>query len=106
MAEQAGAAPAHRPRRLFHFLSHLAAEPAFVVDVTPVWEQKLRLVRCYASQITPHDAGDEGGHFLFGADILQRMETKARYFGEKISVGFGEPLVHLGPVPFGDPMLP
>lgn len=105
LAEQAGEAAAHRPRRLFHFLSHVAAEPAFVVDITPVWEEKVRLVRCYASQITPRDERDRGDHFLFGADILQRMETKARYFGEKIGSGFGEPLVHLGPIPFADSLL-
>ncbi|HRV82364.1 MAG TPA: hypothetical protein P5218_13070, partial [Planctomycetota bacterium] len=106
MAEQAGAAAAHRPRFLFHFLSHVAVEPTLVVNVTPVWERKLEVVRCYGSQLQPEGQQDRGQHFLFGADIEERMETKARYFGEKISVGFGEPLVHQGPLPIGHGLVP
>jgi bacillithiol biosynthesis deacetylase BshB1 len=96
---------ARRPRRLYHFLGHVPAEPTFVVDIGPVYEEKVRLVRCYATQLAPGDAQDRGQHFLFGADILQRMETRARFFGERIGARFGEPLVHKGPLPCLDPLL-
>jgi len=105
MAQQGGAAPAHRPRHLFHFLGHVPFEAPLVVDIDAVWEDKVRLVRCYASQLTPRDTADDGSHFLFGADILARMESKARYWGERIGVRHGEPLAHVGPVPFRDPLL-
>jgi bacillithiol biosynthesis deacetylase BshB1 len=97
--------PARRPLRLYHFMGHLAFEPTFVVDIGPVWEEKLALVRCYSSQLEPANAADKGQHFLFGADILARMETKARTFGERISVRYGEPLLHRGPLPCLDPLL-
>ena len=106
LAELAGGSDAHRPRRLYHFMGHVPFDPTFVVDATGVWEDKLRLVRCYASQLTPEDASDDGSHFLFGADIVARVETKARYWGERIGTAYGEPLLHLGPVPFSDPLLP
>ncbi len=105
LAQRAGGAGAHRPARLLHFMGHLAFEPTFVVDISPVWEDKLELVRAYASQLVPAHAGDEGTHLLFGADILERMQTKARYFGEQIGVAFGEPLLHRGPLPLEDPIL-
>jgi bacillithiol biosynthesis deacetylase BshB1 len=105
LAEEAGGAGAHRPARLLHFMGHLAFEPTFVVDITSVWEEKLEVVRAYASQISPAESGDDGSHFLFGADILERMQNKARYFGEKIGVRFGEPLLHVGPLPMEDPLL-
>jgi bacillithiol biosynthesis deacetylase BshB1 len=95
---------ARRPRRLYHFLGHVPTEPTFVVDIGRVFEEKVRLVRCYASQLAPAGAGDKGQHFLFGADILQRMETRARFFGERIGARFGEPLVHKGPLPCMDPL--
>jgi LmbE family N-acetylglucosaminyl deacetylase len=76
-----------------------------VVDIGPVWEEKLRLVRCYASQLAPAGAEDRGQHLLFGADILARMETKARTYGERIGARFGEPLIHRGPLPCLDPLL-
>jgi bacillithiol biosynthesis deacetylase BshB1 len=106
LAERDGGPPAHRPRRLYHFLGHVPFEPTFVVDIGPVWEQKLALVRCYQSQLRPESPADKGEHFLFGADILQRMESKARFYGERIGVLFGEPLHHAGPVPFADALLP
>lgn len=98
-------APARRPPRLLHFPGHVPFEPTFVVDIGPVWEQKCAAVRAYASQLEPEGEHDDGRHFLFGSDILARMETKARYWGEMASVRYGEPLLHRGPVPLGDPLL-
>jgi LmbE family N-acetylglucosaminyl deacetylase len=86
-------------------MGHVPFEPTYVVDIGPVWEEKLRLVRCYASQLAPAGAEDRGQHLLFGADIVARMETKARTYGERIGVRFGEPLLHRGPLPCLDPLL-
>jgi len=105
LAQISGGAPAHRPARIYHFLSHVPFEPTFVVDTSAQWERKLELVRCYASQLSPAHAADRGAHFLFGADILQRLETKGRAWGERIGVAYGEPLLHLGPLPASDPLL-
>ena len=105
LAEESGGSPARRPPRLYHFLSHVNFRPTFVVDIGEVWEQKRELVRCFASQLEPASGEDKGDHFLFGADILTRMETKARFHGESIGVAVGEPLLHLGPLPFGDTLL-
>jgi len=99
------AKPARRPLRLYHFMGHLPFEPTFVVDIGPVWEEKIELVRCYASQLEPAHAADKGQHFVFGADILGRMETKARTWGERIGLRYGEPLLHRGPLPCFDPVL-
>lgn len=104
LAEQDGGPPAARPRRLMSFMSHVPFEPTLVVDVTPVWERKVEVVRCYASQLEPAHERDRGEHFLFGADILARMETKARAWGERIGVRYGEPLLALGPLACSDPI--
>jgi bacillithiol biosynthesis deacetylase BshB1 len=105
LADPSASKPAKRPQRLYHFMGHVPFEPTFVVDIGPVWEEKLALVHCYASQLTPQGAGDKGQHFLFGADILQRMETRARAWGERIGVRYGEPFLHVGPLPCLDPLL-
>lgn len=103
LAEQDGAAAAARPKRFLSFMGHEPFEPGLVVDIGAVWERKLAVVRCYASQLSPGGAGDRGEHFLFGADILARMETRARTWGERIGARFGEPLLPLGPLACGDP---
>ena len=105
LADPKSTTPARRPRRLYHFMGHVPFEPTFVVDIGPVWEEKLALVRCYASQLAPASAQDTGQHLLFGADIVARMETKARAYGKRISPRYGEPLLHRGPLPCLDPLL-
>ena len=102
LAEIDGGPPARRPRRLLHFMSHTPFDPTLVVDVGSVWDRKLEVVRCYKSQLQPDGAGDAGRHFLFGADILRRVETKARTWGERIGVLHGEPFLHQGPLPIRD----
>jgi LmbE family N-acetylglucosaminyl deacetylase len=80
-------------------MGHVPFEPSIVVDVSAVWERKAEVIRCYASQLTPASSTDRGQHLLFGADILTRAETRARYFGERVGARFGEPLLHRGPLP-------
>ncbi len=99
------APPAHRPECIMHFMSHERFEPTLVVDIGPVWEEKLDLIRCFASQLRPETTTDTGEHFLFGADILERVETKARFWGERIGARYGEPLLHRGPLPAGELLL-
>jgi len=105
MAEARGQVPARRAARLYHFMGHEPFAPTFVVDIGAVWERKVELIRCYASQLTPAHEGDQGRHFLFGADILARVETKARFWGERAGLQFGEPLLHKGPLPCFDPLI-
>ncbi|MEO6711010.1 MAG: bacillithiol biosynthesis deacetylase BshB1 [Planctomycetota bacterium] len=102
LAEHTGGAPARRPKRILHFMGHVPFEPTLVIDITPVWDAKCELVRAYASQLAPANERDRGQHFLFGADVLSRMETRARYYGERIGVRYGEPLFSRGPLAIGD----
>jgi bacillithiol biosynthesis deacetylase BshB1 len=104
LAELDGGPPARRPPVLFHYMGHVPFEPTLVVDVDEVWERKVELIRCYASQLEPASADDRGEHFLFGADVLARAETKARFWGERIGCLHGEPLLHVGPLGVTDPL--
>ena len=105
LAELDGGPPASRAKRLLHYMGHVPFEPTLVVDIGAVWERKVELVRCYASQLQPASKSDRGEHFLFGADILGRMETRARFFGERIGKRYGEPLLSNGPLACADPAL-
>jgi bacillithiol biosynthesis deacetylase BshB1 len=102
VAERDGGGPPKRARYLFHFMGHVPFEPTLVVDVGAVWARKVELIRCYASQLTPQGSGDQGQHLLFGADILARAETRARYYGERIGGTHGEPLLARAPLALTD----
>lgn len=93
LAADAGGAPAQRPKQLLHFMSHTPFEPTLVVDIEPVWERKREAVMAYATQLEPSGEGDDGKHFLYGTDIWERVETKARTYGERIGKRYGEPLL-------------
>src|SRR5881396_4359811 len=64
LADPGATRSARRPQRIYHYMGHVPFEPTFVVDIGPVWEEKLGLVRCYASQLEPQDGGDRGQHLL------------------------------------------
>lgn len=105
LAKVTGGAAARRPRQLAHFMSHTQFEPTFVVDIEPVWERKREAVMAYATQLAPSDQGDDGKHFLYGVDILERVETRARAYGERIGGRLGEPILCREAVSFADPLV-
>lgn len=105
LAKLTGGPDAKRPGQLAHFMSHTPFEPTFVVDIESVWERKREAVLAYATQFQASDAGDDGKHFLYGVDILERVETKARTYGERIGGRYGEPILCREAVSFDDPLI-
>ncbi len=99
-------APARRPRRLYSFPGHSHVDAQLVVDVEPVWKQKLALLRCYESQLEALAPEGPGVHRLAGGDVLVRLKNRARYWGERVGYVYGEPLMHRGALPAGDMLLP
>ena len=99
-----GPHPPHRPRAFLYSLHHTSdLPPSLVVDVTGVFERKMALVRCFASQL--HDpASKEPRTNIASEEFLPRWEARHRWFGEKIGVRHGEPWFHEGPIPVDDPL--
>ena len=82
-------------------MNTLEFEPTFVVDVSSVWEQRIRAMRAFATQF---DAADDGpATFISSPAFMQFVEARARSFGYRIGAEFGEPLLYRhGPVGIGD----
>lgn len=66
-----------------------AVVPAFVVDITPQFEKKLKFVLCYSSQFS----SDKETRNLFPSreDLRERVGSLARHFGLMIEARYGEP---------------
>jgi bacillithiol biosynthesis deacetylase BshB1 len=90
----------HRPGRLlFAMYRTLSPGPHVVVDVTPVWERRVRALRAHASQL----GGGEGmSTYLTGPDFLAEVEARARVFGASIGVRYGEGFRVRGPLGLHD----
>jgi len=96
--------PAFRPRKLIYALStteSVEIHPTFVVDVTSVWQTKVRAIAAFASQFTPR--GDEPVALPLDR-FRQAMELAARRHGQRIAVEYGEAFVTREPVAVTDLM--
>ena len=88
----------HRADGRYHFISRITLEPTFVVDITPVWEEKKRGILAHGSQV-----GRAQGSVstpLNVPDFMERIEARARHFGSQIGVRYGEPFRATEPIGF------
>lgn len=77
----------HHPQRVYHYYSvhlRLAPQPAFVLDISDLWPQKLASIRAYRSQFVTGRAQE---HPTF----LDKLTAEAAYWGKAIGAAYGEP---------------
>jgi bacillithiol biosynthesis deacetylase BshB1 len=86
----------YRPARVFHYFMHDELETSIVVDVTPVWERRIELARCFASQLHDPKAKAAFPTLISQPDFFSRIEARARVWGRRAGVEFGEPLAVVG----------
>ncbi len=95
----------YRPARLFFYCMHDVPETDLVMDVSAVWERRLEVARCFASQLhaeQPLD-GEAFPTLISQPDFLVRLEARARAWGRRAGVDFGEPLLPRTPLGIADP---
>lgn len=77
----------HHPQRIYNYYCvHLkmTPQPAFVLDISPYWEQKLASIAAYESQFIR-------GREQLEPSFLDRLRDQAAYWGQTIGVRYGEP---------------
>jgi len=89
----------YRPERLLFALYRSASRPHLVVDVSPVWERRMRAVRAHASQLDPERGP---ATYLTAPGFLEEVESRARSLGATIGARYGEGYRLRGPVPVTD----
>ncbi|MBT8399614.1 MAG: bacillithiol biosynthesis deacetylase BshB1 [Rhodothermia bacterium] len=97
-----------RPDHILHYMQALSFEPTFVVDVSAVWETRMKAIRAYGSQFFNPDyvaREAEPETFVSTDAFLQWIEARARSLGYPIGAAFGEGLLYRnGPVGISDLM--
>lgn len=94
--------PPFRPLKLVYALPMTETgeiAPTLVVDVTPVWETKMRAIRAFASQFRP-EAGESVA--LPFENFQRAVELGARRQGQRIGVTYGEGYVTREPLQVED----
>ncbi len=80
----------HRPKICYHFMQKYEFEPSFIVDISDVYDIRMEAIKAYESQFhNPHSTEPET--ILSRPDFMQFMETRMRYYGNRIGVHYGEP---------------
>jgi len=97
-----------RPHHVLHYMQSVEFTPTFVVDVTEVWETRIKALLAFRSQFydpsAPPDP-DEPATFISNPDFLAWVEGRARSFGYRVGATYGEPFLYRhGPVGLTDLM--
>jgi bacillithiol biosynthesis deacetylase BshB1 len=79
-----------RPDRLLFYMGRVVFEPRLVVDVSAVYERKVAVMAAYRSQLF-RDPDDPRVTPLSEPDVFDDFAARARHFGNRIGVDYGEP---------------
>src|SRR5215510_8845365 len=90
----------YRPTRLFFYMLSYPFTPAFVLDISDVWERKLEAIKAYHTQFESSEKGIRTA--ISEPGFLKLMEARAIWFGSMIGVAYGEPYYMPGPVPMAE----
>ncbi|ABF42434.1 LmbE-like protein [Candidatus Koribacter versatilis Ellin345] len=90
-AEQFLALKPHRPYKIVYASLYYDVRPSFVVDISAQFDAKVQSLLAYESQYSDQSAGT--GLFPAHAEVRQRLETMARFYGLLAGVDYAEPFV-------------
>lgn len=80
----------YRPRKIFYYKSAYDMPVSFIFDISSAFEKKLKVLKCYDSQFFNRKSM-EPETFISSRLFEYEIESRARHFGFKIGVEFGEP---------------
>jgi bacillithiol biosynthesis deacetylase BshB1 len=86
--------PPHHPERIYYYYCvhlKLAPQPAFVLDISDVWERKLAAIAAFRSQFIE-------GRPDTPPTFLDRLRDEAAYWGKTIGRAYGEPFASREPI--------
>lgn len=93
--EEGAAQEPWRPAHVFHYMQHRPFEPTLVVDVSDAWEVRMEALYAFASQFPrPGSAPDGPTTFISDPAFVDSLEARAREWGFRIGVRYGEPLLY------------
>ncbi|MDQ3681568.1 MAG: bacillithiol biosynthesis deacetylase BshB1 [Bacteroidota bacterium] len=78
-----------RPKYLLHYLQDRFYEPDLILDVSEVWEQRLKSIKAYKTQFYNFDS-QEPQTYISSPEFLEAIIARARLLGKRIGVQFAE----------------
>lgn len=80
-----------RPKYVLHYLQDWYHEPQFIVDISDVFEKRMKAIEAYSTQFYNAENSVNGEQtYISSPDFLESVIARARMLGKKIGVKFGE----------------
>lgn len=80
-----------RPKMVLHYLQDWYHEPDLIVDISDVFETRMKSIEAYSTQF--HTANSDSGGpqtYISTPDFLDAVIARARMLGKRIGVKYGE----------------
>ncbi len=88
-----------RPKKVLNYIQDFYIEPDFIVDISQSFDTKIEAIKAYGTQFTEKE-NDDVKTYISGNNFLESIEARARLFGKRIGVEYGEGFLlnnsHLG----------
>lgn len=78
-----------RPQAVYHYIQNDYIQPDFVFDISDFWDVKLASIKAFRSQFYD-PSSSEPESFISKPGFLEFIEARAREFGHRIQVKYGE----------------
>jgi bacillithiol biosynthesis deacetylase BshB1 len=80
-----------RPSYLLHYIQDWYHEPDILIDISDVFEQRMKSIEAYATQFHTSGDSDTGTQtYISTPDFLESIIARARMFGKRIGVKYAE----------------
>ena len=89
--EQGKPQPRWRPANVLHYIQDWYHEPDLLIDISDVFEQRMKAIEAYTSQFHTGPGSTEGPQtYISTPDFLESLIARARMFGKRIGVKYAE----------------
>lgn len=80
-----------RPSYVLHYIQDWYHEPDLLIDISDVFEQRMKAIEAYSTQFHTGEKSEEGPQtYISTPDFLDSVIARARMFGKRIGVKYAE----------------
>lgn len=91
-----------RPTWTLYYFCRWEYDYSFIVDVSDVFETRLKAIRAYRSQFDPQAEGSKT--YISRPEFLESIIARAKYYGSKVEAAYGEAFLSREALKVNDPV--
>ena len=82
---------AWRPKYVFNYIQDMYLNPAFVIDISDVFDKKIEAIEAFSTQFYNPDASDkEPQTYISSPEFLESVINRSKMYGKMIGVKYAE----------------